>query len=66
VAAMIHQHEFFYQAESDLAEKLSGIKETQSIRVFKDDTSYRFDGKPKKQFFSLHIIIRISWMIDAM
>ena len=43
VANHLQQHEFFYQTEAKLAEKFSGVKETQSIRVFKDGRSYRFD-----------------------
>ena len=44
IATRMQQHEFFYQADTNLAEKFSGLKETQSIRVYKDETSYRFDG----------------------
>merc|ERR1712226_664868 len=44
VANHLQQHEFFYQTENaKLAEKFSGVKETQTIRVFKDGISYRFD-----------------------
>ena len=44
MANHLQQHEFFYQADDvKLAEKFSGVKETQSIRVFKDGKSYRFD-----------------------
>jgi len=42
-AIKFQQHEFFYRSEASLAEKFSGVKETQTIRVYKDGTSYKFD-----------------------
>ena len=43
LATKLQQHEFFYYADAKTAEIFSGIKETQSIRVYKDDSSYKFD-----------------------
>ncbi len=43
IALSMQQHEFFYQADAALAESLSGHKETQTIRVYKDGNSYKFD-----------------------
>ena len=45
IATHLQQHEFFYQADATLAEKLSGVKETQTIRIYKDGHSFKFDGK---------------------
>ena len=45
MANKLQQHEFFYFADAKTAETFSGSKETQSIRVYKDDSSYKFDGK---------------------
>ena len=42
-ANKLQQHEFFYYADAKTAEIFSGVKETQSIRVYKDESSYRFD-----------------------
>ena len=44
ISSAYQQHEFFYQASAELAEKFSGEKgEAPSVRVFKDGTSYKFD-----------------------
>ena len=43
MAIKYQQHEFFYRSPANLGEKLSGTKETQSIRVYKDGRSFRFD-----------------------
>ena len=43
MANNLQQHEFFYQAEAKLAEDFSGVKETQSVRVYKDGDSFKFD-----------------------
>ena len=42
-ANKLQQHEFFYYADAKTAEIFSGVQETQSIRVYKDESSYRFD-----------------------
>ncbi len=44
MASVFQQHEFFYQAKSDLAQQFSGVQEIQTIRVFKDGTSFKYDG----------------------
>ena len=44
ISSAYQQHEFFYRASTELAEKISGEKgEAPSVRVFKDGTSYKFD-----------------------
>jgi len=43
MAIKYQQHEFFYRADASVAEKFSGVRETQTIRVYKDGTSYKFD-----------------------
>lgn len=43
VSSHLQQHEFFYQIDAKLAEEISNIKETQTIRVYKDGTSFKFD-----------------------
>lgn len=43
VASKYQQHEFFYHASPELAEKFSGVRETQTIRVYKDGTSFKFE-----------------------
>ena len=44
IASAYQQHEFFYRASAELAERLTGEKgESPCVRVFKDGTSYKFD-----------------------
>jgi len=43
IATNLQQHEFFYQAEAQIAQDFSGQKETQSIRVYKDSSSFKFE-----------------------
>ena len=45
IATNLQQHEFFYQTEAQIAQDFSGHKETQSIRVYKDSSSFKFEGK---------------------
>ena len=45
IATNLQQHEFFYQTEAELAQDFSGQSETQSIRVYKDSSSFKFEGK---------------------
>ena len=45
ISSLYQQHEFFYRSTAKLAEGFSGAKgETQSIRVYKDGKSYKFDS----------------------
>jgi len=44
LSAAYQQHEFFYRSPAKLAETFSGEKgETQSVRVYKDEMSYKFE-----------------------
>ena len=45
ISGSYQQHEFFYRSDAKLAESFSGVKgETQSIRVYKDGKSYKFES----------------------
>ena len=48
IATKLQQHEFFYYADAKTAEMFSGVKETQSIRVYKDETSFKFDEETEQ------------------
>ena len=45
IATNLQQHERFYQIDAELAQDFSGHRETQSIRVYKDSSSFKFEGK---------------------
>ena len=66
MATKLQQHEFFYFSDAKTAEIFSGAKETQSIRVYKDDSSYKFDGKIIENYwkhlnaaFGGHLALRV-------
>lgn len=43
IASLYQQHEFFFNVPAHIADKISGEKETQVIRVFKDGASTKFE-----------------------
>jgi len=43
IATNLQQHERFYQIDAELAQDFSGQRETQSIRVYKDSSSFKFE-----------------------
>jgi len=43
IATNLQQHERFYQIDAELAQDFSGHRETQSIRVYKDSSSFKFE-----------------------
>ena len=51
IATSLQQHERFYQIDAELAQDFSGQRETQSIRVYKDSSSFKFEGKWKKMSY---------------
>lgn len=42
VATAYQQHEYFYQASVEVAQQFSGVRESQTIRVYKDGTSFKY------------------------
>lgn len=51
VADFLQQHEFFYKADAKVAEEFSGIPESQSIRVYKDGTSFKYEAEFDEETF---------------
>lgn len=49
LATKMQQHEFFYQMTPELSQSLFDDPEENSIRVYKDDTSYRFEHDLEEQ-----------------